>query len=416
MDGRADIVIVGGGFAGAAMATTLSRAGVHVILLERQSAYRDRVRGELLVPWGVEESRKLGLLDALLDAGGHWLTTRIPYDETLTLEEAEATALPLDRLLPGIPGALSFFQPAACLALSRAAEAAGTALRMGVQEAVVTAGAQPEVAYRANGMSAVVRCGLVIGADGRTSSVRGQAGIALERQAGEHLISGLLVDDASPFRNDVFLLGTEGDVSFFVCPQGSGRARLYLCHALHPHDRFAGAGGPAAFLRAYRLRSVPQSDSLAGATVAGPCATLEGDDTWTAEPFVEGVALIGDAAGYNNPLIGQGLSLALRDVRVLSEILLGGSDWSPPALRPYAVERAVRMRRVRVVASAFAGLVAQYTPDTPGRRRAFRERIATDRTLAAPMMAMYAGPETAPPEAFSPGFIERFTGAGITRH
>ena len=39
-------------------------------------------------------------------------------------------------------------------------------------------------------------------------------------------------------------------------------------------------------------------------------------DTWTDRPLGEGLALIGDAAGSSDPHIGQGLSIALRDVRM----------------------------------------------------------------------------------------------------
>jgi flavin-dependent dehydrogenase len=42
----ADVVIVGGGIAGSALATVLARGGHEVVLLERQSVYRDKVRGE----------------------------------------------------------------------------------------------------------------------------------------------------------------------------------------------------------------------------------------------------------------------------------------------------------------------------------------------------------------------------------
>jgi menaquinone-9 beta-reductase len=39
------------------------------------------------------------------------------------------------------------------------------------------------------------------------------------------------------------------------------------------------------------------------------------------------VVLVGDAAGHNDPIIGQGLSIALRDVRLVGEaILAGGRD------------------------------------------------------------------------------------------
>ena len=41
-----DVVIVGGGIAGNALATVLARTGQAVLVLERSSVYRDRVRGE----------------------------------------------------------------------------------------------------------------------------------------------------------------------------------------------------------------------------------------------------------------------------------------------------------------------------------------------------------------------------------
>ena len=50
-----DYIVVGGGIAGGAFATVMARAGANVLVLERQAEYRDRVRGELLWPWGVAE-------------------------------------------------------------------------------------------------------------------------------------------------------------------------------------------------------------------------------------------------------------------------------------------------------------------------------------------------------------------------
>jgi flavin-dependent dehydrogenase len=37
---------------------------------------------------------------------------------------------------------------------------------------------------------------------------------------------------------------------------------------------------------------------------------MSGEDTWTETPYVEGIVLIGDAGGYNDPIIGEGRSLA----------------------------------------------------------------------------------------------------------
>ena len=69
---------------------------------------------------------------------------------------------------------------------------------------------------------------------------------------------------------------------------------------------------------------------LGDVTPAGPCATFSGEQTWCDQPYADGVVLLGDAGGYDDPVDGQGLSLALRDVRQLSELLLATDDWTWP--------------------------------------------------------------------------------------
>jgi choline dehydrogenase-like flavoprotein len=46
--GFSDIVVVGGGIAGATIALVLARAGLTVTVLEQQPSYHDRVRGEYI--------------------------------------------------------------------------------------------------------------------------------------------------------------------------------------------------------------------------------------------------------------------------------------------------------------------------------------------------------------------------------
>ena len=64
-----DVVVVGGGVAGSALGAALARAGLGVLVVERESRFRDRVRGDGIFPWGVVEMTRLGLAD-LLPASG----------------------------------------------------------------------------------------------------------------------------------------------------------------------------------------------------------------------------------------------------------------------------------------------------------------------------------------------------------
>src|SRR5207244_52006 len=60
-----DVVVVGAGIGGSALATALARDGLQVNVLEQTVEYEDRVRGESMMPWGVAEARALGVEDAL---------------------------------------------------------------------------------------------------------------------------------------------------------------------------------------------------------------------------------------------------------------------------------------------------------------------------------------------------------------
>src|SRR5437868_6746157 len=66
-----DIITVGGGLGGSALAKAMAERGARVLVLEREKKFRDRVRGEQMSPWGVGEARELGIYELLRDACGH---------------------------------------------------------------------------------------------------------------------------------------------------------------------------------------------------------------------------------------------------------------------------------------------------------------------------------------------------------
>jgi menaquinone-9 beta-reductase len=397
-----DVVVVGAGIAGASIAAVLARGGLEVLLLERQRAYRDRVRGKYMAPWGVLEARAAGLETVIRGARAVDARYSVPYDELVTPSAAEAAKGDASTILPGVCGPLCASHPQACQALADEAVRLGAKLVGGVTEVRVQAGTRPSVTYL-NGTEMQVRPRLIIGADGRTSTVRKQSGIHINRAPASHVIAGLLVEGTSRWPADQFSIGVEGDLQFYVFPQGGGRLRLYTCHANEQAARWAGRAGPQRFLQAFAgLRSIPAARGLGGATAAGPCATFSGEQTWCEEPYAAGVVLLGDAGGYDDPVDGQGLSLALRDVRQLSELLLATGDWTAAALRPYGQQRAERLRRMRRVSLTFAALMTTFTADGRARRsRYYVASRARREDIKLALGAIHLGPDRLPIEAFS---------------
>lgn len=68
-----DLVIVGGGLGGSALAKAMAEQGARVLVLERETRFKDRIRGEQMHPWGVAETRRLGTYDLLRESCGHEL-------------------------------------------------------------------------------------------------------------------------------------------------------------------------------------------------------------------------------------------------------------------------------------------------------------------------------------------------------
>jgi len=403
----ADVVVVGGGIGGASLAYALAHAGLGVSVLETSTEFADRVRGESMQPWGVQEARDLGVEQVLLDAGAHVTPVWKQYREGT----GDVRDIPMAMMVPGIPGSLNLRHPDACQALLDAAVDAGATVVRGVRDVAIAGGSSPTVSYAANGHATELGTTLVVGADGRASTVRKQAGITLDRQEPTSYIAGLLVDGLDDVPNDHDVLAGEGDVFFLVFHQRAGRARVYLCTGLSGQHRFSGRTGTEQFLAACNVSCYPWSEQVMAATPAGPCATYAGDDTWTDAPYADGVVLVGDAAGHNDPIIGQGLSIALRDARIVRDLVLDGAR-EAAAFAPYGDERSSRMERVRFIADVLAVVQAEDADNRPARRARFAEKMeAMDPEIFPLMLGAFAGPETIPGELLDPEILARLRAA-----
>ncbi|MBR1156755.1 NAD(P)/FAD-dependent oxidoreductase [Bradyrhizobium sp. JYMT SZCCT0428] len=402
-----DVVIVGAGIAGGALGTVLAGAGFEVVLLEREKSYPDRVRGEFMAPWGVTELAKLELLQPLRDASALFTRRSVPYDENFAPAEAEARGLDLTKMHSEGLGGLCLGHPATCAIFAQLATAAGAILLRGAGDISVTSGSRPLVSCTYDGAKFEFQPRLVIGADGRNSSVRKELGFKVNADEPRNLLGGMLVKGVPSWPRDMQVIGVEDRFHFLIFPQGDDLLRLYGSYHFAEKARFDGPTRRAKLIDAFsKLSCVPYAEAIAASIPIGPFNSFSNEDHWIDDPTCPGTVLIGDAAGHNDPIIGQGLSIALRDVRLVSEILRDAKTGRRgPDFRPYVEERAERMRRLRITAQVVTTLRVEFGPEERKRRARVGKRVAEGQL--APLPASLIGPERLPPEAFLPETIER---------
>jgi 2-polyprenyl-6-methoxyphenol hydroxylase-like FAD-dependent oxidoreductase len=407
-----DVIVVGGGIAGASAAYALARAGTSVLVLERTDAHEDRVRGEGMSPWGVTEAERLGVAEVMISAGGSFATHVGAYDEAWDA----ATVDPTDLTLFGVRGFLHVGHPDACEALCSAAVGAGAAVARGIDVTTIEPGSRPVVSYRdRDGVEHQARCQLVVGADGRSSFVRRHLGLELRESEPVTFGGGMLVTDHRWPENEL-ALGTEGHFHYIITPR-PGAARLYLFSGLdRGRELFRGGDKSEAFLAAFRLHSLPDSSGFSHATPAGPCAGFAMNDSWVVDPTAPGVVLVGDAAGWSNPIIGQGLAVAMRDVRHVVDVVTAEAGVGHSELGGYVSERRERMRRLRATAFVDTCVLSRFDEIGRATRVEWRERIASDGDAAAHVFGKAVGVDDFAASAYDIATVERLVGSDHPYH
>jgi 2-polyprenyl-6-methoxyphenol hydroxylase-like FAD-dependent oxidoreductase len=364
-----DIITVGGGIAASALARAMAERGARVLVLEREEQFKDRVRGEAIVSWGVAEANELGIGRLLKEECAH----EVPFVEAgAGLRDLRATTL---QQLP----ILSFPHQVMQETLLAAAENAGAEVRRGVSVQQIECGAEPAVIVNGNGHQRI-SARLVIAADGRGSAVRKWAGFSICEQSNSYYMAGVLLTNvrASPEVMHAIFNPELGTWTGLI-PQAGGQFRAYFVYPKSTGYRLQGESMLSQFIRESARAYPPMADYCADAKSIGPLASFDASDNWVEHPYHDGVALVGDAAATTDPTYGQGLSFALLAARVLRDELTDNSDWEAAGHR-YAEQHQRSFQACHAVEGWVRTLFQDPSPESAALRATAMPRIAEDPT------------------------------------
>jgi flavin-dependent dehydrogenase len=328
---RYDAVIVGARCAGAATAMLLARAGAKVLVVDRQAYGSDTASTHALMRGGVLQLARWGLLPRLMAAG-------TPPVRQATFHYADEAVRIGIKAEHGIDALCAPRRTVLDRLLVDAAREAGAEIRHGVSLAALEYDGHGRVVgvtlKDASGNAVAVRCGLVIGADGRQSSVARLAGAQTYVEG--RGASGYVYGYYAGLPDDGYHWYFADAVAAGVIPTNGGQHCVF---AGVRRDAFAATfrrdleGG---LLRTAQANTAALRDQLAAATLVGRLRGFVAAPGYFRQAHGPGWALVGDAGYFKDPLTAHGITDAFRDAELLAR---AARDGRAQAFARYQYER-----------------------------------------------------------------------------
>lgn len=335
-----DVLIAGAGPAGSSLALRLARAGFHVRLVEARRFPRFKPCGEFMTPQCVRILSELGLDGELESLGLQRIRGMRLYGFA---HAAHGRYVAIGHARPPVDHGYAVRRDVFDAALLRAAAAEGSVehhsgLRV---TGLLRDGDGAVLGVRTrdlDGEDRDFRARFTIGADGLRSAVAGALGVRrpiawLQKLALTTRYAGVRAGD-------------QAEVHFF--PGGYFVAHLVDQHLFSVNlvvDTAVVRGSgldPTAFFER-EIGTCPRMHArLAGAQRIDPVRGIGPLAYTTSRQTFDGAALVGDAAGYVDPVTGEGVFIALRGAELLAEslaIALHAGRTDAASLRPYLAGR-----------------------------------------------------------------------------
>jgi flavin-dependent dehydrogenase len=325
-----DVVVVGARCAGAPLAALLAREGVRVVVLERATFPRDTLSSHLFEADALAFLDRLGLTDRLRATGA-------PYADRVDLRIDDLRMTVDWPRGPGdVGGIASVRRLVLDPILAEAAQEAGAAVRFAAPvTGLVEEGGRVVGVRTADGE---VRARLVVGADGRNSTVAALAGarrynlVPNQRLLYWGFFEG--VDAGDP----TFVSHRWADRFILGIPSDAGLYQVLIWPEMAELPRFR-ADLEGSFLEQARS-CAPVAAALQGARRTG---RLFGALRWVGffrEASGPGWVLTGDAGHFKDPGPGRGIGDAFLQAERLAPAIVAGLDGDVDA----AMERWGRWR------------------------------------------------------------------------
>ena len=383
-----DVVIAGGGLAGSALGGVLARSGLGVLVVEKESGFRDRIRGELTFPWGHSEALRVGLGEPLHQVGAVPLPVLDFYTDGQRVDSQRWETMSIDAL-----PAIGFSHPQLQEVTLTWAESQGATVLRPAKVVGVSDGTRPSVSVVKDGRAMEFRTKLAVGADGKTSGARRWLRADTVTDPEHHRFGGLLVSNVH--WDDTFGWATTPAAAVGWFATGADSCRVYIRLAAYQVRETGVARGADAFV-AFAATYMPEG-TLDQARQAGPIGFFPNSCAWSSRIALGHRVLVGDAAGSLDPTQGLGTSLLFRDVRTLSELLMSDGDWER-ATSEFARRRQAYYEVLRAYDLWCALLDAEEGPEADRRRELNAAAREADPTLGGFATLEACGPDGLVPD------------------
>jgi 2-polyprenyl-6-methoxyphenol hydroxylase-like FAD-dependent oxidoreductase len=196
-------------------------------------------------------------------------------------------------------------------------------------------------------------------------------------------------DDRRTIKRVQFILNPDIQQLSIIFPIGTDRFRTYLVFRDGTRPPLSGGKDQQAFVEGSIVTGA-RANWFRGGEPIGPLAPFNAPDSWADHPYRDGVVLIGDAAAASDPCFGCGLSLTLRDVRVLRDHLTAIPNFAA-ASDTYAAEHDRYYRALRRIHGWFRELWFGAGAEAKALRTRALPKIAEDPRRVPDFIAV--GPE-----------------------